>query len=581
MFRRMSLFVLILTVTIPVACRSPESFSTDPLSFDPAQAASRPTCPGIPAGTSAISLLPSAQWTIGVGAILDYGAVNQNGAVIPDCALVWSTSNSRVATVNASGVATGKSIGGPITVQVQTASKPTLKAGVLLAVGSAVAIVAVSPTTATLTPAQALQVTAVVRDANGTTLTNRIVTWSSAAPSIASVTAAGLVTGVGPGTTTITAISEGRSGSMTVTVNPLGYRSVAAGQYHACGIRVDYSVACWGDNTYARLGTGDRVSSLVPRPVAGSLRFKQLTVGWVHTCGITDTGDAYCWGQGHQLGIGLVDPSGQATVPTKVSGDLKWAELSAGDIHTCGITVDGAAYCWGYGLADGQLGTGVLETRNAPALVSGGRSYTSISAGAYHTCAVASDQVAYCWGRNDFGGLGIGTGGDRYAPTAVSTSLRFRSVSGGGDNSCGITTDGKGFCWGSDQFGRLGNGDAVGDSYVPSAMAFAGTVTDIRLSPTHGCLIDDGGKVYCWGNNQAGQLGDGSTNGRSTPGLVPGVTNVTTLSANGRPDYNQTEYVSCATGSDFKAFCWGSNTYGQIGDGTTIRRFTPTPVLYP
>lgn len=181
-----------------------------------------PACSGVPTGTSSLQIMPSTALTIGVGVTLDYNVVNQAGVTVPDCALKWTTSNSRIATIGSSGVAAGKAIGGPISVRAETATRPVLSTSVLLSVGPNVASVAVSPASVSLTLGASTKLSVQVLDATGNTLANRIVSWSSSNPLMASVATDGTVTALATGTLTITATSEGKSASSTIQVtNPL------------------------------------------------------------------------------------------------------------------------------------------------------------------------------------------------------------------------------------------------------------------------------------------------------------------------------------------------------------------------
>jgi alpha-tubulin suppressor-like RCC1 family protein len=507
---------------------------------------------------------------------LDFSIANQAGLIVPDCAITWTTSNSKVATVSTTGVAIGKAVGGPITIGAATVAKPTLRTSVLLSVGTAVATVSVTAAALTLTPGGESPLQATLRDARGTTLSNRIVTWTSANPGVAMVSPQGVVTGVMPGSAIITAASEGQSGTATVTVTSLGFRAVTAGYNHACGIRSDDAVFCWGRNLEGQLGTGDTQNRSVPTRIRGSLRFAQLALGFLHSCGVTTTGEAYCWGTGDQLGVGSAAIRNE---PVRVAGTQVWRSLTAGESHTCGLTTSGEGYCWGFGRDDGQLGIGTYENRNVPSLVLGNLTFRSLGAGAYHTCGVTTSDAAYCWGRNDYGALGIGSRafyGDPASPVPVATTLRFQSIAGGADNSCGVSVDKVGHCWGSDFAERLGNGDA-GESLVPMAMSFQGPIASLSLAPIHGCLLDLAGRVFCWGDNGAGQLGDDTRETRSVPVEVLGLSDMVSVSAMGR----DTEYFSCATRRDQKAFCWGANGFGQLGDGTNTPRLTPVEVRLP
>jgi alpha-tubulin suppressor-like RCC1 family protein len=211
---------------------------------------------------------------------------------------------------------------------------------------------------------------------------------------------------------------------------------------------------------------------IAPAPsAAASLVQETISAGLVHTCALTSAGAAYCWGENGdgRLGDGTED---NRLTPTAVSGSLKFASISAGAYHTCAITSRGAAYCWGYN-GDGQLGDGTEDTDQlTPTAVSGGLKFASISAGAYHNCGLTSRGAAYCWGNNDNGQLGDGTEDtDRLTPTAVSGSLKFASISAGRYHTCAITSRGAASCWGNNGSGRLGDGTEDTDRLTPTAVS--------------------------------------------------------------------------------------------------------------
>ena len=264
---------------------------------------------------------------------------------------------------------------------------------------------------------------------------------------------------------------------------PLAYRvaQVSAGYNGTCILDVAGAAYCWGPFG-APLGAGagiDRANT--PVAVATALRFTALSVGNTQACAIDTTRDAYCWGSGYgSLGIGAADTScafstscTRASVPMLVTGGLKWADISAGNTFTCGVTVDGAAYCWGdvrntrdpFGPL-GLLGRGLPEGSRSPVAVAGGHHFRAIRTGTRQACGISTDGAAFCWGDNQGGELGIGhadvlaypgaTG--RYSsPQPVVGALRFASIAEG-EVSCGISTAANLYCWGVTYGGQLGIG---------------------------------------------------------------------------------------------------------------------------
>ncbi|MBI4542544.1 MAG: chromosome condensation regulator RCC1 [Gemmatimonadetes bacterium] len=277
---------------------------------------------------------------------------------------------------------------------------------------------------------------------------------------------------LGDGTRSTSAVPLAVAGS-------LSFASVSAGRFHSCGVTTGGQAYCWGGsgrlsslpNNQGELGDGTRTDKLTPVPVAGGLSFTEVTAGQLHTCGVTQGGEAYCWGTNDYSGVGVLGTGttgGFSTVPVAVAGGLRFATVSAGQQHTCGVTLSGEAYCWGDNGTRGQLGDGTTIDRGVPTAVLGGLTFSAVSAGEAHTCGVTTSGQAYCWGSRL---LGDGTDTGSSVPVAVVGDLHFATVGAGGAHTCGLTTDGLGYCWGSG--GLLGNGSTEPDfSLVPVRVAF-------------------------------------------------------------------------------------------------------------
>jgi alpha-tubulin suppressor-like RCC1 family protein len=188
-----------------------------------------------------------------------------------------------------------------------------------------------------------------------------------------------------------------------------------------------------------------------------ALVFYQVSAGGQHTCGVTTDNRAYCWGSNDHGQLG----DGSKTThlkPFPVSGTHLFRQVSEGAFHTCGVTTDYRVYCWGQG-SDGELGDGTATNRLTPVLVAGGHRFHQVDAGYYHTCGVSyPDNRAYCWGYNGSNALGDGTSISRSTPVAVSGGRLFRQVTASRFHSCGVTISGPAFCWGSGRYGQLGSG---------------------------------------------------------------------------------------------------------------------------
>jgi alpha-tubulin suppressor-like RCC1 family protein len=352
-------------------------------------------------------------------------------------------------------------------------------------------------------------------------------------------------------------------------VDDPGFVTLAGGQFHTCGLTADGEAYCWGSNQFGALGTG-ATQRVVPRPVrvATALRFAGLTAGSQHTCGWTAEGAGYCWSSNDwvELGIGPGEPATPG--PQKILGEIDFVQMSGGVRHTCGVARDGFAHCWGTDWW-GQVGRGVWDMARVPtpSPVVGGLTFISVGAGRDATCALTHDGEALCWGLGESGALGTrGTGicsdllGQRRcspSPVRVDSPLRFSSLHTGSGHSCGLTPAGEAYCWGDS--GQAPTGTAPVDPFVPSPVENH----RFRLLSAGGattCGITDAGDTLCWGFNHSGQIGSGSTSYYiERPATVLGGHRFRTLAVG-------QNHVCAITGAG-DTFCWGRNDAGQLGIG--------------
>ena len=351
-----------------------------------------------------------------------------------------------------------------------------------------------------------------------------------------------------------------------------------------CGLTSAGKAYCWGSNWYGQLGDGTSVAERpVPSAVSGGLVFTSLVDSGSHRCGLVADGKAYCWGYNDsgQLGDGTTGSasaydSANRSAPVAVLGGRSFSSLSAGGYHTCGLTTTGAAYCWGANtqgqLGDGTSGNGdrsnATANRSAPVAVSGGRTFTAIAAGNSHTCAIDTVGAAFCWGSNQNGMLGDGTTGTfRTTPTAVTGNLTLSSITAGGTHTCGLTSAGDAYCWGANWAGQLGDGASAGRT-SPGQVAGGWSLSRIAAGDYHTCAITTGGAALCWGwNSGFGTLGNGYLNDSRWPFLVSGAMSFSMIA----PANSHT----CGLATSGAAYCWGSNFAGNIGDGTVGRTTAP------
>src|SRR5882762_6311985 len=344
------------------------------------------------------------------------------------------------------------------------------------------------------------------------------------------------------------------------------FASVHAGGDFSCGLTAAGAAYCWGINFSSELGTGTpSAGTNTPAPVSGGITFTQLAVGGgQHTCGLTSDGAAFCWGA--QPGTGTAT---NASVPTAVGGGMRFSFLAAGGGFTCGLTPAGAAYCWGVN-SSGELGNGTTTNSLTPLPVAGGLSFVDIALGGGHACAATAAGAAYCWGSNSSGELGTGSNSGSLVPVAVAGGLAFRAIGQGAVHSCGLAMSGAAYCWGNNQEGRLGTG-SVTPSNVPVAVTGGLTFTALSVGGDHACGVSAGTTVYCWGADRFEQLGNGRAQ-TWTPEPVTGLDSAGFTRAGPYGNY------SCAVNGSGAASCWGENNGGPLGNGSGSNTAVPVPV---
>ncbi len=312
---------------------------------------------------------------------------------------------------------------------------------------------------------------------------------------------------------------------------------------------------------------------------AGRSVWAQVSAGDRHTCGITVAGRLYCWGSdaAGQLGDGGTNTDQGA--PVEVAGGRKvWVQVTAGGFHTCARTVRGQLWCWGSDFW-GQLGNGGANTDvGAPVQVTGGGgAWADVSAGYQHTCGRTLGGRLWCWGNDGSGRLGDDAAvADRTEPTEVAgATADWRTVTAGTFHTCAVKRSGRLFCWGLDSAGQLGDGPPLVGRHTPVEVAGGRTDwTAIALGRSHTCGLQRSGALACWGWDDAGQLGDDAAHAdQASPVPVAGGP-WRAVTAGG--------YHTCASGRAARGFgdqvyCWGLDTYGALGDGAPLAD-QPLPV---
>jgi alpha-tubulin suppressor-like RCC1 family protein len=369
-------------------------------------------------------------------------------------------------------------------------------------------------------------------------------------------------------------------GGRPISANPLvGVAAVTAAVNHTCALSTAGGVKCWGLNGGGELGDGRTCGFSCPTPVDVSgltSGVAAVSAGPRRSCALTTAGGVKCWGNNASGALGDGTTTDR-TRPVDVSGLTSGvAGVSVGYDHTCALTTASGVKCWGANLY-GQLGNGTTTDSSTPVDVSGLSSgVAAISAGSQHTCALTAGGGVKCWGVNFQGELGNGTTTDSSTPVDVSgLTSGVSAVSAGGFHTCALTTAGGVKCWGLNGGGELGNGGRTCGFSCPTPVDVSGLtsgVAAISAGPRSSCAVTTAGGLKCWGSNDYGQLGNGATTSSSTPVDVSGLSSGGVAVSAG---YRHTCAVTTAGGLK----CWGSNVYGNLGDGTNLDRLTPGDVV--
>jgi alpha-tubulin suppressor-like RCC1 family protein len=304
------------------------------------------------------------------------------------------------------------------------------------------------------------------------------------------------------------------------------FTQLDAGANHTCARRTDGSVLCWGANLFGQLGVRTATECVTVRgripcallPVQVPIeRVASVSAGSDHTCALGADSTLTCWGSGYrgQLGVRQM-PRG--TLLVRPQGNLKYIAASSGQYHTCAIRPDGTVQCWGLNVS-GQVGATTTEqcgptmaTRlpcaSRPMNVETTQRFKAVAAGGDHTCGIATDGRAWCWGINRVGQLGTGGTGEMSVPVAVVSDQRFEEITAGMDFTCARTAEGAVWCWGSNMAGQIGVRDSV-DHATPVQVMLPAPARSIGSGTAHACAVVEGARIFCWGAGMDGQLGTG------------------------------------------------------------------------
>ncbi|HYV97870.1 MAG TPA: Ig-like domain-containing protein [Gemmatimonadaceae bacterium] len=367
------------------------------------------------------------------------------------------------------------------------------------------------------------------------------------------------------------------------------------GSGQTCALTSDGQAYCWGSNKFGELGDGTNIDRHAPVAVLGGIAFNSISVGNSQTCALDRNGLAFCWGANTAGQLG--DGGGATNVPRRTAGSLSFSAIVAGDGITCGIATSGDSYCWG--LNSPAIGGETVACDSgcyAPIKVAGGHHFTQITRPEWTNTCGLEGTAAYCWGMGGFGMLGVGnaepdqcpdadqkarmlqgfaafagTASCSKVPVRVASNVAFTSIAATTFGTCGLDASGQSYCWGYNSQAQFGDGTTTYHA-VPTPAG-----GDVRFRMLGGgnqrsCALATSGQAYCMGNAWNGVCAVSSTScNPKLPMLVSGGYEFTVVSSVGAH--------ACALDANGRAYCWGYNSSGSLGNNTTTTSYVPVAVV--
>lgn len=364
----------------------------------------------------------------------------------------------------------------------------------------------------------------------------------------------------------------------TTAANAYMRSRISGGFDAACAIKSDNSLWCWGQDDYGQLGNGTLVTANQSSPYkVDNNSYTSVSVGYRFACAIRTDGTLWCWGDNTYGGIanGTTSATVHVYSPTQVSGGGTWVQISTGDNGACGIKSDSTLWCWGGGTT--YLGNGTSNPSTVPVQIAG--NWSSVTTANTVSCGVKTDGSGWCWGYDAGQALGNGAvNATQLSPVPIESTGPWANISAAFIGSCGVKMDGSGWCWGQGDatFGYKGLGaNVTGVVDTPARIPGINNFTYIASSRWgHTCGLTTDGSLYCWGADNAGQLGNGLPNlNMFTPTRVSGAGGWTAVTTTGNG-------FTCGMKADDSIWCWGADSYLTLGNGPTLwaNQSSPTPV---
>jgi alpha-tubulin suppressor-like RCC1 family protein len=345
---------------------------------------------------------------------------------------------------------------------------------------------------------------------------------------------------------------------------------VAAGAGHSLALKSDGTLWSWGTNSHGQLGDHTTTDRKTPVRIGRDATWVAVAAGSDHSLALKSDGTLWAWGDNSngQLGDGTTV---NKTAPVRIGKDMTWAEIDAGDRHSLALKSDGTLWAWGDN-SQGQLGDGTMSDRTAPVQIGKDAVWARIAAGAFHTVALQKDMTLWAWGDNSHGQLGDGTVEDKNAPTRIGTGGRWVGVAAGDYHTVALNwcadcwNTYQLWAWGNNEYGQLGDG-TTSDKTAPVVIGTDKDWFKIAAGSHHALALKKDGTLWAWGFNNRGQLGDGTTENRNSPVRIGKDAKWASISAGGMH--------SLALKLDNTSWSWGGNDHGQLGDGARSDKTTP------
>ena len=348
------------------------------------------------------------------------------------------------------------------------------------------------------------------------------------------------------------------------------WTTIAAGYYHSLALKSNGTLWAWGYGAAGALGNGTGAEQLTPVQLGNATNWAAIAVGNFHSLGLKTDGSLWAWGEDiyGQLGYGSTTVFRQYA-PVRIGVGTNWIGISAGSEHSLGLKSDGTLWAWGRNWT-GQLGDGTVTTRRTPVQIGGDADWAGVFSDWHSNFGIKRDGSLWAWGNNEGGTLGDGSRTSRRAPVQIGSDRNWTAVStSGGGNTLAVKSDGSMWAWGDNTFGRLIGHTTYELVLNPMEIGSVASWMGVSAGAQHSLGVRSDGTLWAWGENDAGQLGAGTTS--PLPPLRVGSANDWVAVAAGA-------FHSLALKSNGTLWAWGYNNYGQLGNGANVSLSTPVQV---